>query len=546
VLAGLPTSQRAPVCDEADTAIARVWGISERVEIASTFGALPLPIAGDLERNVLAGLDARASTWAATRHGACLAHLHAEQSDALFDRKMLCLDRQLGDLTAAVGVLQHVDTERATDATQVVAGIPAASRCDDAASLMDAPAPPSTPAADVEVERIRAEISQAAALDHGGQSDEALELAKNATKAAEATGYQPIVAEAALEVGRVLIARQQYEPAVSFLQSARREALASGRQARVAVEAGARLMYVEGAIKPDVDRLARDLQYLEPMAAALSTDHFVRPLLYNNAAEVYIMAQHPDDARRYLDLARDAAGDAPDIELTAIDRNLALLTKDPAERERLARSAWQRTRDVLGEHNIRTLWTQGIIAIFESDPHRADELLGPVCDEYLAVHPKLVDTLLECEVVRAFVADEAGHRREAEQAYEAMIGAATRPDQAVIRLLATAELAALRGDGAHAASAFREVIAQAGSRDDWWERQRAYQAELGLARIALAEHRPSEAAGELDVAAAGYETIAKTNPGIMYERRAEIAKRLRARLREFPERPEATTHKGEQ
>ena len=539
---GLATSQRAPVCDDADAALGRVWGMPERVALASAFAALPVSIASDLERRVLAGLDDHASSWIATRHGACLAHLHAEQSDALFDRKMLCLDRQLGDITSALAVLQHTTVERATDATQVVAGIPAASQCDDAASLMDAPAPPSTPVAEVEVERIRAELSRAAALDHGGQSDDALALAQRATKAAEATGYSPIIAEAALEVGRVWIGRQDSEHAVASLAEARRAALASGRQAGVAVEAGARLVYAEGAIRPDLDRLARDLDYLEPMSAALSGDHFVRALLFNNAAEVYIMAKRPDDARRALEHARRAAGGSPDVELAAIDRNLAMITKDPVERERLARAAWQRTRDVLGEHHLHTLFAQGVAGMYETDPARADALIAPVCDGYRRFHPKLVDLLIDCEQVHAFVATEAGHPEEAMQAYETVIATTPSPDSEADRVLATGELAALRGDTVDAASAFRDVIAKCGSSEYWWEREKADQAELGLARIALVEHRPGEAAGKLELAAAGYTDVASTNPGIMYERRAETAKRLLATLRESPERAKTTPH----
>jgi len=539
---GLAGSQRAPVCDDADAVVARVWGAPERVAVTSAFAALPLAIAGDLERRVLGGLDDHATSWIATRHGACLAHLHAEQSDALFDRKMLCLDRQLGDLTAAVAVLERTDVERATDATQVVAGIPRADRCDDAATLMDAPEPPRTPMAQVEVERIRAELSRAAALDHGGQSEDALALAKRATKAAEATGYSPIVAEAALELGRVLIGRQDPEHAVPSLSEAREAALASGRQARVAVEAGARLIYAEGALKPDLDRLARDLDYLDPMSAALPGDHFVRALLFNNAAEVYIMAKHPDDARGALEQARRAAGDSPDVELAAIDRNLAMLTRDPVERERLARAAWQRVRGVLGDHHPRTLFAQGVAGLFETDLTRADELIAPVCDDYRRFHPKLMALLIDCEAVHAFLAAEVGHPDEAMQAYEAVIATPPSPDSEVDRALATGELAALRGDTGHAASAFRDVIAKCGASEYWWERQKADQAELGLARIALLEHRPGEAAGELEIAAAGYTDVASTNPAIMYERRAEIAKRLLATLRESPEREKTTIH----
>jgi eukaryotic-like serine/threonine-protein kinase len=541
---GLTNRDHAPVCADAGAAIDRVWGPTERTLLVRTLAALPEPFASEIEQRVLANIDARAAEWSRTRTGACLAHAHGEQSDALLDRKMLCLDRQLAGLSSSLVVLMATDADHAANATEIAVGLPNATRCDDAAKIVDEPAPPSTIPATVEVERIRTELARVSALDLGGRSDDALALAHAALHAAQTSGYEPVVAEAGVAVGRISIERGGRADAVAALQVARGAALASGKQPSLAVEAGARLLYVEGMLAPDLDRLARDLAYLTPMSDAVSDEHFARALLFNNAAEVYRIADKLDDARAYLVRARAAAGDAPDIELTAIDRSLAALTPEFAERDRLLRAVWQRMSAELGPHHPRTLDVQLQLATFQIDPERAVDLMAPVCAAYDAM-PGFVDTAIECDEMLGFMAAEAGHRDDAIAAYGRSLAAATRPDNAATRSLATAELALVRGNLDGAASAFRDVIARHGDNEPWWDHQQVLQAQFGLGLIALREHRTADAATELASSAAGYRDIVRHTPLFNYSRRADIAEHLVAGLRiaaNSPEHAKQTAH----
>ncbi len=530
-------------CDGGATAMAAVWGGPQRAAVTRALDAAPT---ADIASRVLGGLDERARQWSSMHRDACLAHRRGTDSDALLDRKMRCLDQQLGDIDAAVSVVANHQTSEAERAIDVVASLPPASWCADRERLLDEPAPPATTSLDAQLRRIRKDVSRAAALDHGGRSDDALALARSAAAAADQTGYSPLIAEASLEVGRILIGRADPRDAVPVLEKARTAALGTGHQVRLAVEAGARLIYAEGAHTPDLELLERDLAFLVPMSAALVNDHFARPLLFNNAAEVYMMARHPDEARTYLQKARELRGsDASDIELTAIDRNLAAVAATPGERMQLAGDAWKRIRDVLGEHHLRTLQARAQYAAYQSDVAKADELLAPVCAEYARNHPALGDLLLDCELRHAVFTSELDHVEDARAAYQVIVdttASSSSPEVARFRNLATAELALSRGALANAETAFRAVQLASDADDPWWDRRLAFQAELGLGIVALTRDQPAAARAHLEAAAAGFEDVSRASPDLMHVRLAAKARRLLAALPSPPEREHRQDH----
>jgi tetratricopeptide (TPR) repeat protein len=412
--------------------------------------------------------------------------------------------------------------------------------CADSARVLEDVNPPATLALDREVRELRARISKAAALGRAGRSEEAAEVARAAVNDAERSAYQPVVAEAELELGRILISQAKTVDAAPVLRKACEAALATGRQPRLAVEAGARLIYAEGAHAADLDRLQSDLRYLEPMSRPLVHDRFARPLLFNNAAEVYRFARRPDEARGYLERASKALGEAPeDVELTIIDSNLATLTPDPVARMQLARSAWDRTRGVLGDNHLRSLLAQVQYALFHTDMVAAHELLAGACAAYRRFHAPLVDLQLECELARGFVASERGALDDAERAYTWIVDAtasSSSADHIVFRELAAGELALLRRQLDRAVPAFRALIEARGHSPHWWDRRHALQAELGLGLVAVAQHDARAARGHLEAAARGYAEIVPTYPAIIYLRRLERAQSLLASLPQSPER----------
>jgi serine/threonine protein kinase len=536
------TQTRADVCSNSPVLAARVWGSPEHFSLASKFAALPVPYAVDIERRVFDALDKHASDWSSTRQNVCLAHLHNEQSDALFDTKMLCLDRELRTLSSSLDVLLRLDRDHVANATDVARGLVPPHLCDDSERLARLPVAPSSTDTIVEAERIRALVEYATLLDRASSSDAALESARSAMNAAEKIGYAPVVAEAGLALGRILISRSNATAAVAPLRAALDAALTSRSEPRIAVEAGARLIWVEGAIEPDLHRVEDDLAFLEPMSRVPPVDHFSRALLYNNVGEVYRFASHRDQAKSYFERARAAAEGETDVELTIIDRNLALVVDDPVAQEQLVRGAWERLRRVLGPHHLRVLQAQGDLADMQQDPADAARLMAPVCADYGDGRSDTTALLIECNDLLGYYAAESGNLELATLAYRTAIRAATSPDDEEYRFLAIADLARFTGDSMTASSGYRKVVAALESRKDWWERRPAIQAHFGLGQIALASDDVRAAFVELSAAVRGYDELQRVRPGLMNRRRLETATRQLASLPKTPERNPATPH----
>jgi tetratricopeptide (TPR) repeat protein len=200
----------------------------------------------------------------------------------------------------------------------------------------------------------------------------------------------------------------------------------------------------------------------------------------------------------------------------------------------LARSAWTRTRDVLGDNHLRSLQAKGHYATFHTDVAEAHELFASVCGAYRRFHAPLVDVEVDCELVRGFLASEVGALEDAEGAYQWIIDvtmSSSSAGQIAQGKLAAGELTLLRHQFDRAVPAFQTVIEARGHSEDWWVRQQALQAELGLGIVAMERGDTHDALQHLDVAATGYAEIVSTYPAIMYLRRLDRARSLAASLR---------------
>jgi hypothetical protein len=136
-------------CDGGASEIGAVWNPATRTTIDASLTALASPAARDARDRVLRGLDTYRDRWTAVHRDACVAHRRGAQSAALLDRRMLCLQRCLGDLRASVAILQHLDAPSAANATDVVARMPGVAGCADVERLRPTPSrrphPPSAP-----------------------------------------------------------------------------------------------------------------------------------------------------------------------------------------------------------------------------------------------------------------------------------------------------------------------------------------------------------------------------------------------------------------
>ncbi|MEZ4453706.1 MAG: serine/threonine-protein kinase [Nannocystaceae bacterium] len=190
---------RQGLCASATEELAGVWDDAQRAAAERAFLATDLPYAADAWARVAAGLDAHTGAWVAMRVEACEAtHLHGDQSEALLDRRVLCLRERLTAVRSLVEVLVDADAGVVENAAQAIASLPDLAPCGDAAALLavDAPAIPREVAD--EVLAIRSELAQARALVATARYHSAAALAEDAWRRSLPLADRALTAEARL------------------------------------------------------------------------------------------------------------------------------------------------------------------------------------------------------------------------------------------------------------------------------------------------------------------------------------------------------------
>lgn len=517
VLAGVTLAARRPQadllagCDRGAADLEGVWNTAVRTSIAAA-----LDRTRNLRDRVLGELDTYSDRWRTMSSAACIDHRRGFQSDDLLDRRMICLRRRLGDVQAAVRELGRLGAGAADHAIDLVAKLPSIEPCGDAERLRVDQPPPATPEMRAQVDQVRDQLSAATALDHAGRSADARATVAAALVQARASGYPPVVVEAALLDGRILMDGYDLPGAAGPLDEARTLALEHGMTS-AAVEAAARLVYAEGNQKPDLAILGHDARVFESLAAGLPpSEHFARPLLLNNIGTVYMALERRDDAETYFQAAHRALAGVADAdldpELTCVDKNLAMVTRDATERERLARTMWEHRRAKLGDGHLETLEALDSYARYTSDPDRALQLITDACRGFDGLHPDDLAWRVPCNDYRALLTEVRGDLAGAAAIYaEIEQAAAGTTDLDSYRQLASGRLSIRGGDLEGARGDLNAVVKRDAASTYWWNRARAFDAEVELAAVEHAAHHDADARRHLEVAIAGYRSIGAIN-----------------------------------
>ncbi len=196
-LSGFYASSGGPApCQGAAARAAAVWDAPARERVRAAFLATGTPIAADVFARVDRLLGARLAGWAAGYSDACQAtRVRGEQSEAMLDLRMQCLERARRQIGSLVDLWQRqpVELDRAIDASSEVGDSAA---CADTEALTMPMAPPRDPAVVRKIDQVRAKLDAAQAHQRAGQVTTGLALAREAVAAARALDHPPILAEA--------------------------------------------------------------------------------------------------------------------------------------------------------------------------------------------------------------------------------------------------------------------------------------------------------------------------------------------------------------
>jgi tetratricopeptide (TPR) repeat protein len=235
-----------PPCSMVERELEGVWdaGVGARVRIGiEATGATYAPDAADDVERVLGQYSA---AWVKMRTAACEAKkAGVEQSPALLDLRLRCLDRRLGELGALAELLAGADQALVARAARAVRALGSIEDCADTETLSRIVPLPDDPQQRSRIAALTSEVARVDALAEAGRYGEALEQARALVEPSTATGYQPLRAEVLLLVGGSQDTTGDAETAAETIREAALAAEA-GRDDDLAARAWARLVYVTG------------------------------------------------------------------------------------------------------------------------------------------------------------------------------------------------------------------------------------------------------------------------------------------------------------
>ena len=196
--------ERDQLCKGAERKLSAVWDPMRQQALRASFAATRLPYAASAADQTVRNLDAYASGFVSGHQEACEAtQLRGEQSAAVEDLRMACLEARRQALSALVDELVKADAGVVDRAPRASQGLPELAACADVPALQ-APAP-MPPGAEVRarIAAIGKEVARAEAIRLTGRFKEGLPIAAAAVVEAQKTGYAPLLAEAEYGLGRL-------------------------------------------------------------------------------------------------------------------------------------------------------------------------------------------------------------------------------------------------------------------------------------------------------------------------------------------------------
>ena len=240
-------------CNAGGKRIVSIWNPMRTQAVRSAFLASRRPGAETSAKYVTAALDTYARQWATMHRDTCAAtHARHEQSEALLDQRMSCLNRHAQEFQALIELFVAADGSVVSKAADAVNALSRIDDCAASEAMMVAAAEKLSPEARRDSERLSLELVKAKALASSSRTKAALAAAQQVVTEAKARRLSSVEAEALLLVARVQVEAGDYYAASDTLV---RATGAADHASDVMLKASAlvQLVYIEG---PDLRRFA--------------------------------------------------------------------------------------------------------------------------------------------------------------------------------------------------------------------------------------------------------------------------------------------------
>jgi eukaryotic-like serine/threonine-protein kinase len=194
----------ADPCAGVEQHLAGMWNRDAAARMAVAFAASGRPYASSSYERAQRGLDAYAAAWTDARRAACEAARSGEQSAALVDRRVACLDSRRLRLGALVQLLARADAALVDRALEMTADLEPIAACSDGEALLAGTPPLADPAARAELAALERDIATAEVVIGAGRAAEGERLTASLLARARALDHAPIVAQVARLRGQAL------------------------------------------------------------------------------------------------------------------------------------------------------------------------------------------------------------------------------------------------------------------------------------------------------------------------------------------------------
>ena len=302
----------ASMCEHAGDPLNGVWDRAAKRRYADAFLATDKPYARDAWLGVSAALDDYTDRWVAARLDACEAtHVRGEQSGALLDLRMECLDERLDGVRVVTALLQDADPGVVEGALDAVQGLAGPEVCDDRRWLQARRSGEWSETDRVVVAQARRALQQARARIEMHRTEPARASIEQAAAAAHRVGDPTLQAEVLLAKADIEEAEGQLAAARQTLREGLLEAEAGGVDALVA-EAWVGLVWLDGYRDARFDAGREAAEHARARLTRMGGDPELAVLLVSHEADLAYAEGRYDDSlaehRHGLQLRRSLDG----------------------------------------------------------------------------------------------------------------------------------------------------------------------------------------------------------------------------------------------
>lgn len=197
------------------------WNDAQRNATQAAFAATERPYAAAAWEQTRAAVDDYALAWQSQATESCRSTFYdGAQSDEAHDLRMMCLGAARLEFEALTALLPEADAKLVGRADRIAHALPELTECQDVESLRAVGQPPQDPAVRRNVDDARLQIARTRTFIAAGRYDDAVQTAEAAAHSAEASGWEPVMAEALLLYGKTTQEQGQLPEAEALLRRA--------------------------------------------------------------------------------------------------------------------------------------------------------------------------------------------------------------------------------------------------------------------------------------------------------------------------------------